>query len=55
MIKVGQKIKFWSEKVFGVPVPAKVLKVGPKYIHVEANFYGVVWKTKIHPARVLND
>lgn len=31
--KVGQELKVWSERVFGVPVHFTITKVGSKLLH----------------------
>lgn len=59
--KVGDRITFWSERVFGVPVFGTVTKVGRLRLGVEAQHMGqdrsgaavpVRWVTTIDPARV---
>lgn len=55
-MKVGDSIKFWSNRVFGVPISAKVCRIyknGNK-VAVLAYYHGITWKTTIHPARILN-
>ena len=50
---VGQDIRFWSERVFGVPVHATVTAIGRKYLTVEARYGLATWVAKIHPSRVI--
>lgn len=54
-VKVGQNIKFWSNKVFGVPVVAQVKRVDKDgFLYLNAYYNGVGWNaSKVHPDRVL--
>lgn len=51
---VGQEVKAWSERVFGIPVPFKITKVGTKLIHGDFTYAGHTWHASgIHPDRIL--
>jgi hypothetical protein len=52
-IKVGQRVEFWSERVFGVPAHGTVTKVGRKLVHVDAWYGGAEWSTRIAVSRIV--
>lgn len=55
-IKVGDRFRFWSERVFGVPVAARVTRVTKTgKLYVEAYFNGVTWRTRLHPDRIVKE
>lgn len=45
--------RVWSERVFGVPVFALVLKLNHKRFDAELLYNGNVWRAKLHAARVV--
>jgi hypothetical protein len=49
-----EKIKFWSEKVFGVPVDAVITRRWKDgTLSVKANYFGAKWSERIHPGRIV--
>lgn len=46
---ISVPFKMFVERVFGIPVPAIILKVNPKYILVKAEYQGHVWRIKKLP------
>lgn len=51
-IHEGQRIEFWSERVFGVPAHGTVKSVSRKIVTVDAWYGGAEWTAKIRVGRV---
>jgi hypothetical protein len=49
----GAECMVWSERVFGVPVHAIVLKLNHKRFDAQLIYHGNVWTAKLHAARVV--
>jgi Ni,Fe-hydrogenase III component G len=47
MSAVGTRLRFFSERVFGVWVEAVVVAASPKRVTLRANFHGAVWTERV--------
>lgn len=44
--QIGMRLRFFSERVFGVWVDGTIAKIGPKWLTLDAYFHGNQWKEK---------